>query len=108
MRYYYLLFFFTILIVAHNVIAQTASPFTRLNASDHPLVGYAPKQLIMVGTISQNDNLLGIVKTPDNHVYTVKPGSQLGNRSYVVDVTTNKITVQQNTQMIELPLRQVK
>lgn len=108
MRYKYLLFFFAVFVVVHNVLAGTTDPFSRLTLLDHPLKRYAPSQLTMVGTISQDSTILGIVRTPDNNVYTVKPGSQLGNSSYVIEVTNQKITVQQNTQMIELSLRQVK
>jgi Tfp pilus assembly protein PilP len=108
MKYKYLLFFFAIFLVVHDVIAQTTNPFSRLSLAEHPLKGYAPNQLTMVGTISQGDSMLGIVKTPDSHVYTVRPGSRLGNNAFVVDVSNNKITVQQNAQIIELPLRQVK
>lgn len=108
MRYKYLLFFFAVFVAVHNVLAETASPFSRLTFLDHPLKRYAPNQLTMVGTISQDNTILGIVRAPDNNVYTVKPGSQLGSSAYVIDVTNQKITVQQNTQMIELSLRQVK
>lgn len=108
MRYKYLLFFFAVFIVVHNVLAQATNPFSRLTSMDHPLKRYAPDQLIMVGTISQDGTILGIVKAPDNSVYTVKPGSQLGNSAYVVDVTAKKITVQQDSKMVDLPLRQVK
>jgi Tfp pilus assembly protein PilP len=107
-RYKYLLFFFAVFLVVHNVLAQATSPFSRLTLMDHPLKRYAPEQLTMVGTISQEDTILGIVKTPDSSVYTVKPGSALGNNAYVVDVSTKKITVQQNSKMIELTLRKVK
>ncbi|HEV2613512.1 MAG TPA: pilus assembly protein PilP [Gammaproteobacteria bacterium] len=107
MKYKYLLFFFALFFV-HDVFAQITNPFSRLSVTDHPLRLYSPNQLTMVGTISQDNTILGIVKTPNNQVYTVKPGSQLGNNAYVVDVTTQKITVQQNNQMIELLLRQVK
>ena len=108
MRFKYLLFFFVLFSIGHNVLAQSSDPFSRLSPMDHPLKRYAPAQLTMVGSITQPDNVLGIVRAPDNHVYTVKPGSQLGNSAYVVDVTSKKITVQQNTQMIELTLRTIK
>ena len=108
MKYKYLLFFFALFIVVHDVLAQSMNPFSRLSMADHPLRLFSPNQLTMVGTISQDNTILGIVKTPNDKVYTVKLGSQLGNNAYVVDVTTQKITVQQNNQMIELLLRQVK
>ena len=108
MRFKYLLFFFVLFAIGHNVLAQSADPFSRLTPLDHPLKRYAPAQLTMVGSITQEENILGIVRAPDNHVYTVKPGSQLGNSAYVVDVTSKKITVQQKTQMIELTLHTIK
>ncbi len=91
-----------------NALAEFSNPFLRLTVADHPLKSYSPEQLTMVGSISKEDNILGIVKTPNNDVYTVKPGSQIGSNAYVVDVTTRKITIQQNSQMIELVLRHVK
>ncbi len=105
MRIKYLFIFFLLFAIGHTVFAD---PFSRLTPQDHPLKRYAPDQLKMVGSITQQDNVLGIVRAPDNHVYTVKPGSQLGNSAYVVDVTSKKITVQQQTQMIELTLRNIK
>lgn len=108
MRFKYLLLFFALFALGHTVLAQPSDPFTRLTWRDHPLKRYAPNQLTMVGSITQESNILGIVRTPDNHVYTVKPGSPLGNNAYVVDVSSKKITIQQSTHMIELTLSNIK
>lgn len=107
-KYVYFIFFLMALFLISTAKANNINPFKRLINFNQPLKLYAPQELTMVGSISHDDGVLGIVRTPDNKVYTVKPGSPVGNSGYVVDVSPKKITVQQNSQMIELPLRQIR
>jgi len=85
-----------------------ADPFSALSVHAQALKQYSPDELVMVGSISHGNDVLGIVKTPDNSVYTVKPGSEIGNSAYVVNVTPEQITVSQHAKMMALTLRQVE
>ncbi len=49
------------------------------NAISNPLEAYSISTLRFVGTISQDDTTAGYILTPDNKVYSVKPGDTIGD-----------------------------
>ena len=92
------------------IITQTtyaADPFSALSSDAQVLKHYSANELVMVGTISHGTDLFGIIKTPDDQVYTVKPGSEIGNNGYVLDITSKQITVSENSEITALALQQV-
>jgi Tfp pilus assembly protein PilP len=63
-----------------------------------PVVNYPLSQLMMVGTISNGEQVWGIVRAPDNHVYQVTVGNNIGiERGRVLQVTSQQITVERNS-----------
>jgi Tfp pilus assembly protein PilP len=62
-----------------------------------PVVNYPLSQLTMVGTINNGEQVWGIVRAPDNHVYQVTIGNNIGiEHAQVLQVTSQQITVERN------------
>ncbi|NIR28125.1 MAG: pilus assembly protein PilP [Gammaproteobacteria bacterium] len=59
-----------------------------------PLEGYPLDSLRMVGTLSQERELWGLVQSPDGTIYRVQTGNYLGqNNGKIIQIGTNEIAV---------------
>ena len=59
-----------------------------LNRPKEPLEAYPLENLKFVGVLSKKNSMFATIQTPDNLVYQVKPGSQLGEKFGVVTALT--------------------
>ena len=72
---------------AHATVLQNQSSLTR----------YPLSQMKMVGTINNGEQIWGIVRMPDNHVYSVTIDNDIGSEhGKVLQVTSQRITVENN------------
>lgn len=78
------------------------SPFTVIEStttgkgvvSSNPLQAYPLDMLRFVGTVTQDDTTIAFVTAPDNKIYQVKVGDELGDRqSQVVSINSDNISL---------------
>lgn len=64
------------------------------NRRREPLEAYPLENLGMVGTLQQRQDIYGLIRTPDNNLFRVKPGNYLGQnygRIVAIGDTTIKL-----------------
>jgi type IV pilus assembly protein PilP len=70
-----------------------------MNRRREALEAYPLDNLRMVGTLEQGRIIFALVKTPDNTLHRVKPGSYLGqNFGFITQVTDSSITLKEVVQ----------
>jgi len=66
------------------------------NQTHDPLQSYPLTQFKFVGTLSQNNELLAYVSTPDGKILSVKRGDMIGNQyGRIINIDSSKIEVSQ-------------
>lgn len=70
-----------------------------LNRSREPLEAYPLENLRMVGTLSQQRDVFGLIKTPDNNLFRVKKGNYLGqNFGVITQIDEGTVTLREIVQ----------
>lgn len=63
-----------------------------INRPKEPLESYSLESLKMVGVLKQKGQVFAIIKTPDNAIYRIRPGSHIG-QDFGLVIAVNDTTV---------------